>query len=679
MRSVGFQAVAACRPPVHHRRGLAPSCRQQRAVWVARWRAPHRRLSIRASRLPALKCTASPVASDGVRSDGPLGDASTSLSVLQVRRGATYRHLFHRFQRHLSLLLVALLLALAATACLIVLVRLFSEVTGAVGAGDTRGALRAALLCVSVLTARSLVQFVHDVLLCETCVQVETHLRHDLVDKILAIGSDAGDAETGELVYRATAEVERVSSACLTVLRGLLPSAVQFVGVLAYMIYLSPVLTASVLLTAPLMSVVYGSLERRLERHVHRVQQGMARYASMATEAFRSVRLVQAYSAERFVQRSLDAVAGEMKRAKLRASRVRALIAPAVSICYAFTVLVLLAISAACVARGLLSAKQLVAFLASMAFLIEPIQAFVSHFGSVKEGENAALRLFAMMEAEARVRDPPASQRLRTIGLTTVTTAAVAELHLQDVWFRYPHAERYALRGVELVIWPGERVAIVGGSGSGKSTLVALLCRAYDPTRGCVRIRGVDVRQLALADVRRHLCVVPQDAPLLSGSVRDNITFGWADADVDDGRLEAAARLARAHDFIVHALPHGYDTRVGEGGACLSGGQRQRIAIARALYRDPSVLVLDEAWSALDTENEALVQRALEELFQSSSSSSGLRKTMIWVAHRLSSVRHADRIIVMEDGAVAESGTHEQLMRRRDGRYAALYAAQMRP
>lgn len=606
-------------------------------------------------------------------------------------RLATYARVARYLQPHRLAISAALLLTVASTASLLAVMRLFGLLSAAVGRGSVAHVLRYAGFCTALLTAKCAAQYGQDVLLAHTCIDVTTQLRRATVEHVLALGADERDgADSGELVYRATAEIDRVGGACVTMLRNMLPSLVQFVGVLCYMACVSPMLTVGVLATAPLMAGVYGALERRLETSVRDAQQHMSQLAAHCTEAFRHVRLVQAYLAQRFVMRSVDSVAERLRGARKRADALRALISPAVTLCYALTVLVLLALSAMSIARGRLTAAELVTFLTCVAFLIEPIQLLVSKFGELKEGELAAARMFALLARRPRIRDraehrvgPEAAAAAKTTGRSDGDGSCVGDgtaiIELRDVWYSY-HASageaECALRGVSLRFNVGETVALVGGSGAGKSTLVALLSRLRDPTRGAVLFDGVDARDLPLRDVRRRVAVVPQDAPTLSGSVRDNIVFGAAADDDDDhnaaaGRVERASRAAHAHEFIARSLPAGYDTAVGEGGAALSGGQRQRIAIARAFYRDAPVLVLDEATSALDAESERMVQEALERVLRAEQ-----RKTVIIIAHRLATLRHVDRVVVMERGVVVEQGTHDALMARSGGRYAALFRAQ---
>jgi subfamily B ATP-binding cassette protein MsbA len=252
-------------------------------------------------------------------------------------------------------------------------------------------------------------------------------------------------------------------------------------------------------------------------------------------------------------------------------------------------------------------------------------------------------------------------------GQFTVSRAN-GEIVFDHVRFRYGDNPRWALDDVNLTIAPGEVVALVGSSGGGKTTIATLLPRFYDPTEGCVKLDGRDLREYSLANLRRQIALVSQDVVLFNDSVAANIGYGSYDAGspIDLDRVHAAARAAHAYDFI-EAMPHGFQTEIGENGVRLSGGQRQRLAIARALYKDAPILILDEATSALDTESERQVQAALDALMKG--------RTTVVIAHRLSTIENANRIVAMQAGKVAEVGTHDELLAR-DGVYANLYRQQ---
>ena len=308
------------------------------------------------------------------------------------------------------------------------------------------------------------------------------------------------------------------------------------------------------------------------------------------------------------------------------------------------------------VQSGDLTAGELVTFLLYTLIVAGAIGTFTGLYSQLQEALGASLRIFELLDEKVEIADA-----------TTPVTIAVRDgsIRLEDVHFSYPARDVEVVSGVDLAIEPGEVVALVGPSGGGKSTLVQLIPRFYDVAKGRISVDGIDIREQSLDDLRGGMAAVPQDVQLFSGTVAENLRIGAADAD--DEALEAACRAANAHDFIT-AFPGGYETVVGERGVKLSGGQRQRVAIARALLVDPHILILDEATSALDSEAEALVQGALEHLMEG--------RTTLVIAHRLSTVRAADRIVVLVQGRIVEEGTHDELVAA-GGVYAQLSARQL--
>jgi subfamily B ATP-binding cassette protein MsbA len=274
--------------------------------------------------------------------------------------------------------------------------------------------------------------------------------------------------------------------------------------------------------------------------------------------------------------------------------------------------------------------------------LYRPIKALVRLQSDLHRARSATARVFELLATQSTLVDPPQPVQLK---------AAHGDIHFDNVSFAYDN--KPVLRGIQLRVQPGEKVALVGKSGSGKTTLANLLLRFYDPTEGAIRIAGVDLRQAAVADLRRQMAVVTQEVVLFDDTIRNNIAFGRRGATNEE--IEEAARQAFAHDFILEK-PHGYDSIVGEKGTNLSGGQRQRIAIARALLRNAPILVLDEATSALDNEAERAVQASLDELMKG--------RTTICIAHRLSTIQHFERIVVMDAGQIIEMGSHAELLAR---------------
>jgi subfamily B ATP-binding cassette protein MsbA len=372
---------------------------------------------------------------------------------------------------------------------------------------------------------------------------------------------------------------------------------------------------------------------------------------------------VQSFVRESEETRRYQAQLGGVVEAAVARARLRALFFGVVGF-VAFTgVAAVLWMGGRRVLDGTLTAGALVAFLFYAFFIAAAVGSLASLFGNFQEAIGAAQRVFELLDTQPTVAEPVRPAPLARPSARGAPGVAVA---LEDVHFRYDDALPDVLHGVTLRAAPGEVVALVGRSGAGKTTIASLLPRFWDVTGGRVTLDGHDVRELAFADLRGAIGVVPQEPVLFSGSVRDNIALARPDAT--DAEVEAASRAAHAHEFVAR-LPQGYATPVGERGVKLSGGQRQRIAIARVFLKDPAVVVLDEATSSLDTESERLVEEALEELLQG--------RTTLIIAHRLSTVRRADRVVVLDHGRVVEEGTHAELLAH-GGTYAALYHGQFR-
>jgi subfamily B ATP-binding cassette protein MsbA len=379
----------------------------------------------------------------------------------------------------------------------------------------------------------------------------------------------------------------------------------------------------------------------------------MADMATLLEETIRGVRIVKAFTMERFeIGRFRNATKRHLG-SNMKAQKIQALSSPVMDLITGLGGLALFFYAQRRIANGTLTPGALLAYMAALGAMYQPMKKLNKVNLSVNTALSAAERVFRMLDIPNEVVDKPHAPSIAAVG---------SGIRYENVSFRY-EAEP-VLTAVDLVVAPGEIVAVVGGSGSGKSTFVNLLPRFYDVNGGRITIDGHDIREVQLSSLRGLMGLVTQEVVLFNDTVRNNIAYGLDDADTD--RVIDAAKAANAHDFI-SAMPQGYDTEIGESGVLLSGGQRQRLAIARALFKDPPILILDEATSALDTESERLVQGALEHLMQG--------RTTLVIAHRLSTIRSADKIVVLDKGVIVEIGSHDDLLARR-GVYRKLYDLQ---
>jgi ATP-binding cassette subfamily B protein len=458
---------------------------------------------------------------------------------------------------------------------------------------------------------------------------------------------------TGEVLSRITTDTTLILSVIGSSVSVALRNVLIFIGGLALMLLTSAKLTGLVLLIVPLVIVPILTMGRKLRKLSRENQDWIAESSGNAAEALTSVQTVQAFTHEAASRALFGDVTEKSYDSARRRINVRAIMTILVMFLVFAGVVGVLWMGARDVRLGYMSSGELVQFVIYAVMVAGGVAALSEIWGELQRAAGATERLVDLLETEDAVRD---------VASPAVLTRPVrGEIAFEKVKFAYPaRPERSALDGIELLIKPGETVALVGPSGAGKTTIIQLIQRFYDPDEGRVLLDGQDLATLARTDFRRELSLVPQDPVIFAASARDNIRFGREEAS--DAEVVAAAKAAAAHEFI-EALPMGYDSPLGERGVLLSGGQKQRIAIARAILRDAPVLLLDEATSALDAESERAVQAAVDALSKD--------RTTIVVAHRLATVKKADRIVVMQDGRIAAQGSHDELVAE-GGLYARL-------
>ncbi|SPF77922.1 ABC transporter transmembrane domain-containing protein [Pseudoprimorskyibacter insulae] len=458
---------------------------------------------------------------------------------------------------------------------------------------------------------------------------------------------------TGEVISRITTDTTLILSVIGSSVSIALRNALIFLGGLVLMMLTSAKLTGLVLLLVPVVIVPIFVMGRRLRGLSRENQDWIAESSGNASEALLSVQTVQAFTHEDISRADFAAVTEKSYDSARKRIRTRAMMTAIVIFLVFSGVVGVLWVGASDVREGIMSAGVLVQFVIYSVMVAGAVGALSEIFGELQRAAGATERLVELLGAQDSVRDPdsplPVPQPVR------------GEITFDKVDFSYPARPNIpALSGIDLTIQPGETIALVGPSGAGKTTIVQLIQRFYDPNSGQVRLDGMPLAAMTRDQFRREIALVPQDPVIFAASARENIRFGRPEAT--DAEVEAAAQAAAAHEFITK-LPEGYDTYVGERGVMLSGGQKQRIAIARAILRDAPVLLLDEATSALDAESERLVQQAVETVAKG--------RTTIIVAHRLATVKKADRIIVMENGEIVAQGTHDALVAE-GGLYARL-------
>jgi subfamily B ATP-binding cassette protein MsbA len=481
-------------------------------------------------------------------------------------------------------------------------------------------------------------------------------LRQDLYGHVLSQSASFFERHrTNYLVSRLVSSAAAIEVAVTATLRDMLRESFTLIAFLTASFYYNWRLTLGALAIAPIIAVLTARFGRSLRNLARESFEGNKRLTDTAQEALSNQNIVKAYRAEEREQARFSSVAQEIVRANLRSARIAALSPPTIEMIGVIAVVVLLFFGQREIMAGRMNAAQFLTFLFFLFRSYDPMRKLSRLQNSMEQALAAARHVWEVMDEHAEIPEKPGAVELAPLR---------REIELREVSFGYANEARSVLRGVNLSIPAGTIVALVGESGGGKSTLTKLLPRFHDPTEGEVLWDGTSLRAARLGSLRKQIALVTQETVLFNDTVRHNIAYGRFDAT--DAEIEEAARVAYADEFI-RELPNGYETIVGERGIFLSGGQRQRLAIARAVLADAPVLILDEATSALDAESERLVQRALANLIRN--------RTTIVIAHRLSTVRRADTIVVMERGRIAERGSHTELLAR-GGLYRHLYELQ---
>jgi subfamily B ATP-binding cassette protein MsbA len=486
--------------------------------------------------------------------------------------------------------------------------------------------------------------------------QVILDLRKDLYGRIQRQSPAFFSANpTGLLISRLTSDIARMQRTVSGDLADVFRLSFIIAGQVLWVFFLYPAMSAICLIVLPVILYPIIRFGRRLKITSRTSQEKMADVTNILKETITGNRIVKGFGMEDYEVRRFTDALRKVQRQELRGARLVSLSPPIMEMVGALAAAGLIGYAGYQISKGAVDAGQFSSFLFSLGWLYASVKNLAKINNDFQQSMAATHRVFEMMDAEVDVHESSEASALAPFTNT---------IEFREVAFRYNASP--VLEGVNLKVRCGQVVAIVGGSGAGKTTLVNLLPRFYDVTSGALTIDGTDIRIVTLGSLRSQIALVTQEILLFDDTVRNNIAYGRQ--DVAQEAVENAARAAYAHDFI-QRLPSGYDTRLGEAGHLLSVGERQRISIARALLKNSPILILDEATSALDTESESMVQKALNNLMQG--------RTVFVIAHRLSTVRNADLITVLEGGRIVEQGSHEVLLQKR-GAYARLYELQFR-
>lgn len=573
-----------------------------------------------------------------------------------MKKTAAAKLIWPYLKPHLPSVIIAMLLSIPMAALAILPARLMSYLTDEVLVKKDYDALR---FVVAALAAGFLLNFVvrffNNYLIRSAANRMTQKLRNDIFRHLLRLSVGYfNEAQGGAFVSRVIVDVQLISRAISSFI-DLVKEPLTLIGLLGYALYLNWTLTLFALILIPISALLLSNAGRHSKRYTHRIFDKLGDMSSLLSESISGMRVIQAFGLEKYLRGQFMKTNRDFTRTSNKAIRMEELSRPAVELVFGFLITFLVFYAGREALKDRMSPGEVIAFFSTFAMMLNPLKKLSDLNISLNQSVAAVETVFRILQVRPEIENVPGARALEPFS---------RQIEFRNVAFRYQNEQPALLDNFSLTIRKGEVVALVGASGAGKSTLLSLIPRFFDAESGSILIDGVDIRQATLESLRAQVALVTQDVFLFHDTIRTNIKAGQH--DMSDDQVKAAAEAAQAWSFI-ERMPVGLDTEIGDRGQKLSGGERQRLSIARAILKDAPILLLDEATSALDSENERLVQAALDRLL--------VGRTAIVVAHRLSTIRKADRILVMERGRILEEGSHESLLAR-GGAYAKALSLQ---
>jgi subfamily B ATP-binding cassette protein MsbA len=566
-----------------------------------------------------------------------------------------YRKLFKYLKPYIPVIMGASACTVVVTACTLAIAPLAGNAFKAIGDKDLWLLNFTALGIIGLYILKGLFTYGQEYLSYFVSNRVIIDLRVRLYEHLQALSLDFyGEWHTGELLSRMMNDIAVLQTTILTSFTAIIPQTVLLVGLLVYIFWLNWTLSLLTLIALPLIVQVIRMFATDLRHISERVQQKTADITSHVQETVSQIRVVKSFTMEKAETDKFKKENAKAFGITMAAVQILSTQAPVIALLQACAAVGIVWVGGTQIIDGTLTLPQLISFATALGIMTDPGSTLSKSFTVFAQGMASVKRVFQLLDIKPTI-----------VNAKNATALPAIQGNVEFRHLSFAYEQEAVLSEISLSVKPGESIALVGRTGAGKSTLVNLLPRFYDPTAGQVLIDGHDLKDVTLESLRRQIAIVPQEIALFQGTIKENIGYGKPEAT--DEEIFEAAKKANAHSFIL-ALQNGYDTEVGERGAKLSGGERQRIAIARAVLRDPKILILDEATSSLDAETEVLIREALEKLMKG--------RTTFVIAHRLYTVEEVDRVVVLEKGRIAEIGPHKELLEK-NGLYKRLYEIQL--